>query len=110
MDGDGHVCIAGLGTAFTLSTMQAVHVDQSFHAVAPELINPQRWGLADAGVTSASDVYAFGVLAWEVRVKSATSPDKRLNGRGPRRLGLRRAISILRQEHCLRGSINVERP
>jgi len=82
VDGDGHVHIAGLGTAFTLSTIPATDVDQSFHSKAPELIDPRRRGFTDTGVTMASDVFAFAVLAWEVRVKFAASLDKRLNVRG----------------------------
>ena len=73
MGGDGHVRIAGLGTAFVLPTVPATDVDQSFHSTAPELIDPQRRGYTDSGVTTASDVYAFAVMAWEVRVKFAVS-------------------------------------
>lgn len=43
------------------------HVRVSFfHGAAPELINPQHFRLTNTGATKASDVYAFGVLAWEV--------------------------------------------
>ena len=41
-------------------------MDTFFHGAAPELVNPQRFGLIDTGTTKASDMYAFGVLAWEV--------------------------------------------
>lgn len=44
-------------------------LDRSFHGAAPELIDPQRRGFSDAGATMASDVYAFGVLAWQVEIK-----------------------------------------
>jgi len=54
VNGDGRVRIAGLGMASALSTMPAVDVYRFFHGVAPELIDPQRWGLHNAGATMAS--------------------------------------------------------
>jgi hypothetical protein len=78
VDGDGHVRIAGLGTAFVASTTPPVDV----YGVAPELIEPQRWGLHDSGATMASDMYAFAVLAWEVRMEFTALVDKPLNGLG----------------------------
>ena len=69
MDGDGHARIAGLGATSVLSIMPAVNIDRSFPGTAPELIDPQRWGLTDTGATVASDVYAFAVLTWEVRTE-----------------------------------------
>jgi hypothetical protein len=62
--------------------MPAVNIDTSFHGVAPELIDPRRWGLTDAGATTASDVYAFAVLAYEVRMGPAASFDNPLNDMG----------------------------
>ena len=82
MNVDGRVRIAGLGVASALSTTPAVDVYRSLHGVAPELIDPQRWGLHDAGATMASDVYAFAVLAWEVGMESTASLDKPLNEMG----------------------------
>ena len=79
MDVDGHARIAGLGAASIPSAIPAVDVDRSFHGAAPELIDPQRWGLADTGATTASDVYAFAVLAWEVRIELVASFDSPLN-------------------------------
>lgn len=78
MDNDGRARIAGLGTAFTTSATLAVDVDPSFHGAAPELIDPRRWGFSSARATLATDVYAFAVLAWQVRMKLATSTDKEL--------------------------------
>jgi len=64
VDACGCARVAGLGTALLPPTMPGV--DTFFHGAAPELANPQRFRLADTGTTKASDVYAFGVLAWEV--------------------------------------------
>lgn len=66
VDARGHARIAGLGVSFLLSAMPGVDVDRFFHGAAPELVDPQRFGLTDARTTKASDMYAFGVLAWEV--------------------------------------------
>lgn len=74
MGGDGHVRFAGLGTASILRAMPGVDVDRSFHGAAPELIDPQRWGSMDPGATMASDVYAFAILAWEVRMEFVVFP------------------------------------
>ena len=82
MDGDGHIRIAGLGAASVLSIMPTVNIDRSFHGAAPELIDPQRWGLTDTGATMASDVYAFSVLAWEVRMELVVPFDNPLNETG----------------------------
>ena len=80
MDGNGHVRIAGLSTAFIPSIVPAVQdVDRSFHGTASELIDAQRWGFTGIGVAAASDVYAFATLAWEVRTVSVASLDKPLN-------------------------------
>jgi len=62
--------------------MPAMDIDRSFHGAAPELIDPRRWGVTDAGATMASDVYAFAVLAWEVRVKLAFRFDSPPNEMG----------------------------
>ena len=69
MGGDGRAYIAGLGAASTPSTVLAVDVDRSFHGAAPELIAPQRFRLANTRPTTASDVYAFAILAWEVSIE-----------------------------------------
>lgn len=66
VDVRGHARIAGLGEAFPLSPVPGVDIDRFFHGVAPELVDPESIGLSDTGATKASDVYAFGVLAWEV--------------------------------------------
>ena len=61
------------GTSSILPAMPTTDIDRSFHGAAPERIDPERWGLANVGATVTSDVYAFGVLTWEVRVQFITS-------------------------------------
>jgi hypothetical protein len=51
---------------FHPSTVPREEVDTFFHGAAPELIEPQRFRLTSIGATAATDVYAFGVLAFEV--------------------------------------------
>ena len=65
VDARGRAHVAGLGMAF-LSAMPGVDIDRFFRGAAPELTDPQRFGLTGGGATKASDMYAFGVLAWEV--------------------------------------------
>ena len=57
-------------------------IERYSHAVlAPGFIEPLRWRLAEAGPTTASDVFAFAFVAWEVRMKFVTSDDNlSLNG------------------------------
>ena len=55
-------------------------IDRFFHGAAPELVNPQHFGLTDTGATKASDIYAFGVLAWEVSPTLEYLVSKLLNG------------------------------
>ena len=66
IDSGGHARIAGLGTVLLPSTISGVDIDRFFHGAAPELVDPQRFRLTNARPTTASDVYAFGALAWEV--------------------------------------------
>ena len=62
----GHTRIAGLGTASIPPDLLWVDVDRFFHGAAPELIDPQRFGFVGTEITKASDIYALGVIAWEV--------------------------------------------
>ena len=78
VDADGGVHIAGLGAASTLSTVSGVDIDRFFHGAAPELIDPQRFGSIDAESTKASDIYAFGIIAWQVSRLHADSPGNAL--------------------------------
>ena len=66
IDADGRVRIAGLGAASILPAVSGVDIDRFFHGAAPELIDPQRFGFASAENTKASDVYAFGIIVWQV--------------------------------------------
>ena len=66
INADGHVRVAGFGAASISSPVLRVDVDRFFHGAAPELVDPQRFRMTSAGATMATDVYAFGVLAWEV--------------------------------------------
>lgn len=65
VDARGHAHLAGLGVAF-LSATPGVDINRFFRGAAPELADPRRFGLSNAGTTKASDMYAFGALAWEV--------------------------------------------
>ena len=56
------------------SGIPGVDIDRFFHGAAPELVDHERFGLTDTGATTASDVYAFGVLAWEVSIGVITRP------------------------------------
>ena len=70
MGRDGRPRIAGLGTAIVPSSVPVGDVNQSSCGVlAPELIDPQRWGLSSAEPTTASDIFAFALVAWEVKMK-----------------------------------------
>lgn len=69
----GHTRIAGLGAASIPPNLLWVDVDRFFHGAAPELIDPQRFGIIGTEVTKASDIYAFGVIAWEVSRLHVTS-------------------------------------
>lgn len=74
VDAVGHTRIAGLGAASMPSSLLTVDVDRGFYGAAPELIDPQRFGLVGTESTKASDVYAFGIIAWEVsRARSNSS-------------------------------------
>ncbi|KAF9644513.1 kinase-like protein [Thelephora ganbajun] len=68
VDSDGTPRIAGLGSAFTQPSPVAwsENPHELTRCSAPELINPEAFGLLEAQTTEASDVYAFGVLAYQV--------------------------------------------
>lgn len=67
----GTARIAGFGSALILghaTVWSEMSAERSFRGSAPELVCPERFGLGYPHGTKASDVYAFGVLAWEVSV------------------------------------------
>ena len=95
MGGDGRARIAGLGTAFIAPGVPIGAINQPFHgALAPELIDPLRWGLTDPEPTTASDVFAFAFVAWEVSVKFEAFGDEQLNMTGIA-IGIRWEASLL---------------
>ena len=68
-----------------LSDSPVVDIDRFFHGAAPELASDREHfdGLTNAGATKASDVYAFGVLAWEVSIDVWCFLNNSLNGALP---------------------------
>ena len=55
-------------------------IDRFFHGAALELLGDKRSGLTGTGATKATDVFAFGFLAWEVSRDSQQTLHSRLNG------------------------------
>lgn len=47
--------------------------DTFFHGTAPELVGGGQFGLTETGATKATDIYAFGVLAWEASAQLMVS-------------------------------------
>jgi len=69
VDGNGVARLGGLGSAFSLSlpaSWSDAGAERLFCGIAPELINPQAFGLVHARTTKVTDMFAFGMLAWEV--------------------------------------------
>ncbi|KAF9778025.1 kinase-like domain-containing protein [Thelephora terrestris] len=66
VDCKGHARLAGFGSASLPSAPPGMDIDRSFHGAAPELIEHQYGGMTESGATKFTDVFAFGVLAWEV--------------------------------------------
>lgn len=69
VDKDGVACLGGLSSAFVPSlpgSWSDVTAERWFCGIAPELINPCAFGFSHARTTKATDVFAFGMLVWEV--------------------------------------------
>ena len=69
VDDEGVTRLGGFGSAFALSLPASwcdVDAERLFRGIAPELIDPQAFGLVHARTTKASDMFTFGMLAWEV--------------------------------------------
>ena len=69
VDKDGVACLGGLSSAFVPSLhggWSDVTTERWFCGIAPELINPGAFGFPHARTTKATDVFAFGMLVWEV--------------------------------------------
>ena len=70
VDLDGTTRIAGLGSALILghtTVWSEMSAGWLFRGSAPELTYPEEYGLSHPENSKASDIYAFGVLAWEAR-------------------------------------------
>ena len=69
VDSEGVPRIAGLGSA-SIQSWAPLACSEHLHELspcnAPELASPQAFGLSNPQTTKASDVYAFGVLAYQV--------------------------------------------
>ena len=70
VESDGTPRIGGLGSAFVQSSSPAAWSEDPPELTrysAPELVNPDAFGLSKAQITGSSDVYALGVLTYEVK-------------------------------------------
>lgn len=69
VDNNGIAYLGGLGS-ISLPSFPAgrpdIRAGSLFCGSAPEIINPRAFGLAYAQNTKATDMFAFGILAWEV--------------------------------------------
>ena len=80
VDVRGPARLGGFGVTLLPPDTPGVEIDRFFHGAAPELVECERFGLTDTRATKASDVYAFGVLVWEVSGAGAGSRCNSLNG------------------------------
>ena len=69
VDKDGVARLGGLGSAL-ISSLPAswsdVTSERWFSGIAPELVSPSAFGLTRPRITKATDMFAFGMLVWEV--------------------------------------------
>ena len=75
IDDKGTAKIAGFASA-TLSNIASEDTDEPIEPrwCSPEILYPNAFGLAKAKATKASDMYAFGMLAYEVGHGSRVVP------------------------------------
>jgi serine/threonine protein kinase len=73
VDANGGACVAGLGMAFHSFCMPGGTWNSYSHGLAPELNDSSLLMLGKLPTTEKSDVYAFGVLVWEVNPTSRAS-------------------------------------
>ena len=68
VDSEGTPRIGGLGSAIFKSPVVAwpEEPDTLTRSSAPEFVHPEAFGLPNTQPTKAGDVYAFGVLAYQV--------------------------------------------
>ena len=74
VDSRGTPRIAGLGSASVRSESSLVprmeDAPELTRCSAPELVNPERFGLSEPQTTKASDIYSLGVLIYHVSIHS----------------------------------------
>jgi serine/threonine protein kinase len=69
IDGNGVARLGGLGAAFPPSLPDSwsdVGSGRLFCGIAPELIDLPAFGFVHSRATKATDMFSFGMLAWEV--------------------------------------------
>jgi len=87
VDNDGVVRLGGLGSAFSLFlpvNRSDVDAERPFCRASPGPDNLQVSGLADVHTIKASDMFAFGMLAWEVSRFFAGTSTSRYSPAGTR--------------------------
>ena len=73
VDLDGTARIAGLGSARIIghsTVWPEMSIEWPSRGSAPELAYPEENGSSYPQTSKASDIYAFGILTWEVRITS----------------------------------------
>ncbi|KAI0728846.1 kinase-like domain-containing protein [Fomitopsis betulina] len=88
IDEHGRACLSdfGLSTVMydchTLNTItQISNFSSSLRWTAPEILDPEKFGLSSAVPSREGDVYAFAMVMWEVFTGKVPFPDARPNGK-----------------------------